>query len=357
MKKYRTKSGKVEEKLPGINATVSPSEKVQIAMAGGANTLGDVQTILGQQGKMNNLKGQGAKHLVSFQYADYESEAYGIGPTTDPGTGSQYGGSAGDFEGVTFGETPSFDTGYSSDEGPELSSYPFTPDETTREKATTSALDKFTAANTYSKAKAASLKSKKQGSLLDDLELYGEPKDLPDRLTGEARKSVLDEVAKERAELNKQLDEENKQSLPSKVLQYHKENPELVAGAGLGLDLALGAAFPPALLAAGIGYIANKAMNQPKTTEDTAAMEDITPYGSTVQTAAMEDIGSIPTPPPPSPPDDGGTETPACPRGSTKSASGICLPITSNNTTLAVVDKKDTRATRSQLRTQATRRA
>jgi len=77
MKKYRTKSGKVEEKLPGINATVSPSEKVQIAMAGGANTLGDVQTILGQQGKMNNLKGQGAKNIVSFQYE-------GMGGQDDP---------------------------------------------------------------------------------------------------------------------------------------------------------------------------------------------------------------------------------------------------------------------------------
>jgi hypothetical protein len=69
-KKYRTKSGKVEEKLPGINATVSPSEKAQIAMAGGANTLSDVQTILGQQGKRNNLKGQGAKNIVSFQWTD-----------------------------------------------------------------------------------------------------------------------------------------------------------------------------------------------------------------------------------------------------------------------------------------------
>jgi len=83
MKKYRTKSGKVEEKLPGINATVSPSEKVQIAMAGGANTLSDVQTILGISGKKNNLKGQGAKHLVSFNgdedfggdFGSYDTEA------------------------------------------------------------------------------------------------------------------------------------------------------------------------------------------------------------------------------------------------------------------------------------------
>jgi len=53
--------------------------------------------------------------------------------------------------------------------------------------------------------------------------------------------------------------------------------------------------------------------------------------------------------------EEGGIEIPACPKGSTKSASGICLPITSNNTTLAVVNKKDTRATRKQLRGQATR--
>jgi hypothetical protein len=70
MKKYRTKSGKVEEKLQGVNATVNPSEKAQIAMAGGADTLKDVQTILGQEGKRNNLKGQGAKHLVSFYDPD-----------------------------------------------------------------------------------------------------------------------------------------------------------------------------------------------------------------------------------------------------------------------------------------------
>jgi len=79
MKKYRTKSGKVEEKLPGVNATVNPSEKAQIAMAGGANTLKDVQTILGQEGKRNNLKGQGAKHLVSFQWAGEEDSLASFG--------------------------------------------------------------------------------------------------------------------------------------------------------------------------------------------------------------------------------------------------------------------------------------
>jgi hypothetical protein len=81
MKKYLTKSGTVEEKLPGVNATVNPSEKAQIAMAGGADTLKDVQTILGQEGKRNNLKGQGAKHLVSFQYEDMAEGGY-----TGPGS-------------------------------------------------------------------------------------------------------------------------------------------------------------------------------------------------------------------------------------------------------------------------------
>jgi hypothetical protein len=92
MKKYRTKSGNVEEKLPGINATVSPSEKAQIAMAGGANTLSDVQTILGQQGKRNNLKGQGAKHILSF---DSES-GEGMGGQDDPDDPSDDPGPSGD---------------------------------------------------------------------------------------------------------------------------------------------------------------------------------------------------------------------------------------------------------------------
>ena len=81
MRKYRTKSGKVEEKLPGVNATVNPSEKAQIAMAGGADTLKDVQVILGQEGKRNNLKGQGAKHLVSFAYGDPDDDETGAAAT------------------------------------------------------------------------------------------------------------------------------------------------------------------------------------------------------------------------------------------------------------------------------------
>jgi len=114
MKKYRTKSGKVEEKLPGVNATVSKSEKVQIAMAGGANTISDVQAILGTPGKKNNLKGQGAKHLVSFQFAEGPDEYSGEGYSTpdDPGQGMDDAGMGGfTMEGVSkddygFGGTP-----------------------------------------------------------------------------------------------------------------------------------------------------------------------------------------------------------------------------------------------------------
>jgi hypothetical protein len=101
MRKYRTKSGTVEEKLPGVNATVNPSEKAQIAMAGGADTLKDVQTILGQEGKRNNLKGQGAKHLVSF-YTGEGPDSYG----DDMGAEDSPSGPSGDD---SFGDDPGFD--------------------------------------------------------------------------------------------------------------------------------------------------------------------------------------------------------------------------------------------------------
>jgi len=85
MKKYRTKSGKVEEKLPGVNVTVSKSEKAQIAMAGGADTISDVQAILGTPGKKNNLKGQGAKHFVSYEHDDMDTVGQQVGPSDDYG--------------------------------------------------------------------------------------------------------------------------------------------------------------------------------------------------------------------------------------------------------------------------------
>jgi hypothetical protein len=105
MKKYRTKSGTVEEKLPGVNATVNPSEKTQIAMAGGANTLKDVQTILGQEGKRNNLKGQGAKHLVSFYNGpDDPGPAGGLGGQDDPDDPTDDNTFGGEEVGPSFGD-------------------------------------------------------------------------------------------------------------------------------------------------------------------------------------------------------------------------------------------------------------
>jgi hypothetical protein len=91
MRKYRTNAGTVEEKLPGVNATVNPSEKVQIAMAGGADTLKDVQTILGQEGKRNFLKNQGAKHIVSFYMGEGGYTGPGSPAATSEDSGYDYG--------------------------------------------------------------------------------------------------------------------------------------------------------------------------------------------------------------------------------------------------------------------------
>jgi len=303
MKKYRTKSGKVEEKLPGINATVSPSEKVQIAMAGGANTLSDVQTILGQQGKRNNLKGQGAKHLVSYQadpgQDDESDEAVGNAPDDD-GT-SNTGGldvSGGIGESV-MSATPS-PSGGMDDAGRGVSWGAPQPD-------------------------------------VEGYDLAGPTPTATERAA--ATEAIGAKVsARARTIAQQEEDEENKQSLPSKALQYSKENPEEVAIGGFLLNVgAFGATVATAGLSAVVGYGISKAMNQPKTTEDTAAMEDLTPYGSTVQTAAMEDIGSIPTPPTPTAtPDEGGDDAP-------KKKKKKPISYTDNKVTLDVNDKRSTR--------------
>jgi len=130
MKKYRTKSGKVEEKLPGVNATVSKSEKAQIAMAGGADTIADVQAILGTPGKKNNLKGQGAKHLMSFQWGDEswgapggeeESTTFGSEPSTSEDV-SAMSSSSRDYTPATSGFAPS-DIGESESFIPDYTDY------------------------------------------------------------------------------------------------------------------------------------------------------------------------------------------------------------------------------------------
>jgi len=138
MRKYRTKSGKVEEKLPGIDATVSKSEKVQIAMAGGADTLKAVRDILGHEGKRNNLKkGQGAKHLVSYEHADDDTVGQQVGPSDspgglDPGEGSD--GAAGWGPGGQFGGFDSVNASYSGGGRPAGPNIPDLPPDPAKEK-------------------------------------------------------------------------------------------------------------------------------------------------------------------------------------------------------------------------------
>jgi len=261
MKKYRTKSGKVEEKLPGINATVSPSEKVQIAMAGGADTLKDVQTILGQEGKRNNLKGQGAKHLVSF----YE----GMGGQDDP---DEPGQSEPDtFGGVEVGPNFADPDAESGIYAPGVATVPF---ET---------------------AKEHNARRGREFAAIEDARISTRNlRDANDWSSG-------------------------LQGIGSLL------SGNLLGVAKAGLSWALTEAY-------------------------------LTPSQSDMSAGRWADLYSD-IPKSTLSPDDGGVETPACPKGSTKSASGICLPITSNNTTLAVVNEKDTRATRGQLRSRATRRA
>jgi hypothetical protein len=309
MKKYRTKSGMVEEKLPGVNATVNPSEKTQIAMAGGANTLKDVQTILGQEGKRNNLKGQGAKHLVSFNGdegfgGDWSGGDTGGGDeTSDEGfgfTGQQGYGIAGTDDagiGVSWGAAP---PGVEETAAME-DAYP-TPTATEKAAATENI-----------------------GALAS------------------ARTSAL------------MQQEEEDEGYISKVIdtveEYTKAEPEVVAGVGFGLDLlgtavtkgtpALLAAFPPAAALAIAGYAFNKAMNQPKTTEETAAMEGAYPTNPALALNPDPDPETIqydirPTPPPDP---EGGPDAPKKKK---------LIRSAANNTTLAIAEEGD--LTRDQIR-------
>jgi hypothetical protein len=108
MRKYRTKSGNIEEKLPGINATVNPSEKVQIAMAGGVDSIQGVRDVLGLQGKTNNLKGQGAKNIISFDTGaggdDASDDADGEADASSPGEGGEAATGAGPSDDETSDE-------------------------------------------------------------------------------------------------------------------------------------------------------------------------------------------------------------------------------------------------------------
>jgi len=206
MKKYRTKSGKVEEKLQGVNATVNPSEKAQIAMAGGADTLKDVQTILGHEGKRNNLKGQGAKHLVSFAYGDPDmgdedsptsttstSDSFGDDPGFDPSMGGQFTKGGPD----SFFSTGIGDGGPSGDgpDGGRVS--PLVPDLPKRDFKTPSQVNKeFREARNLLYAPRASRTAAKQALLdIDKDERKGDKYNEPGASVLTTKQDVKDRVA------------------------------------------------------------------------------------------------------------------------------------------------------------------
>jgi hypothetical protein len=363
MKKYRTKSGKVEEKLPGINATVSPSEKVQIAMAGGANTLSDVQTILGQSGKRNNLKGQGAKNIVSFQYEDYEYEAYATpaDPGQDPEEGEPSPTGSKPFtmtdltamqdsnpwnlskKRVRHDPSGAFFSGGSDTEV-------FLKDaDSWLSKQGMPGYDKHSKflAGAFRGAQAKKTRAGVQTGLVQDLEVEEKDKEAPSPLTFWTDKPLppvkeFNLVARsvDRLKPNAISDaptfkEADYLSLEGFENRAYRTPGWTAAAAIAPFPFNIAALIGGAIADPGPGVAGH---NNPRG-----------PYSGWQATSPV----FKPTPTP----DDGGTKIPACPKGSTKSASGACLPITSNNTTLAVVDKKDTRASRSQLRSQATRRA
>jgi len=387
MKKYRTKSGKVEEKLPGITATVSPSEKVQIAMAGGANTLGDVQTILGQSGKRNNLKGQGAKHIVSFQYEDYEYEAYATpaDPGQDPEEGepSPTGSKPFTMTDLTAMQdsspTPS---GGGDDWGSVLDWQKGRKESKEPQTKLDLTLGHFPTVDYIGN------KTKRRAAAQKQLEIpLGDPIEVKDtRPQGVAtespfaRQNLQDLIAKDDIENTKKdpgQDPEGdtdiaKYSTPdwSPVIQQaafmtdrpfsmsnvpvagfytqttyadapHRDVDRWSAGSALGDVVSAVTGIP------GLGSV-GKAIDPGSRMDD---LKDPSGWEHLIADPPKEPFTPTPTP------DDGGVETPACPKGSTKSASGICLPITSNNTTLAVVNEKDTRATRKQLRNRPERQA
>jgi len=421
MKKYRTKSGKVEEKLPGINATVSPSEKVQIAMAGGANTLGDVQTILGQSGKRNNLKGQGAKHFVSFDHGEDKDDS-----SFSPGPGGGFGsydteaasdvnqGAVDAAAGIAAGKPgPGMFGGYSGGGGFQDPSGGSGYRDQTRNVPEQPPHSQYTTSD---------LKFRMDYSEKQDFDDWWGKGLLPGWKKGQSRWSQATKVYEDRREQEKREWEQGYKPAPRESTFSKTGNKARGTNLRSASDAASGIAPPVAtspektptspltfwtdkplppvkefnLVARSVDRLKPNAISDAPTFKEAdylslegfenrayrtpgwTAAAAIAPFPFNIAAligGAIADPGpgvaghnnprgpysgwqaTSPVFKPTPPPDDGGTERPACPKGSTKSASGACLPITSNNTTLAVVDKKDTRASRSQLRSQATRRA
>jgi hypothetical protein len=318
MRKYRTKAGTVEEKLQGVNATVNPSEKAQIAMAGGADTLKDVQTILGQEGKRNNLKGQGAKHLVSFftQGMGYEGMD---DPEGRAGIGG-FGSPSGSFESQA-APSPIVPKGW-GEKAPDLSAYGDTPQEREAKAASSLKADKAAVAQTLASWVSPDyIRALKQGSYpiepddtnFPDAWEKGQPRPSPTGFGHKLESPLSDrppavqkqtraDIAQGKAEFNKEFDKGQEQGLISKIQQTKKENPEAVSIGGFLVNVLMGAAVPPAALSAALGYGIGKAMNPDKTVEETASMEDIAAKPS-LRHGSEPDYETVayniqPTPPP-----------------------------------------------------------
>jgi hypothetical protein len=347
MRKYRTKSGTVEEKLPGVNATVNPSEKAQIAMAGGADTLKDVQTILGQEGKRNNLKGQGAKHLISFQGFSEGPEAYGDSNISTSGFAPSDMGDTYSPPATPLSATPSFDQAYGGGDtgGPDLSSIPATAQEIQgrASKAAASSLkaQKAAAAQTIAGWIPADYTSALKKGQYDEYD-PDKPHALLSPLDKDQRTAMEKSIAKNRETFNKEFDESNKPGIFDKAQQVAKDYSGLISIGGFVMDVASGI-FPP--LAAGkalVGYGVGKAMNPDKTVEKTASMEDIASKPSQ-RHGPESDPESIqyniqPTPPP----DPDGDSDPK------KKKKKLIRPA-ANNVTLGISEKRG-RSTRDIMR-------
>jgi hypothetical protein len=336
MKKYRTKSGTVEEKLPGVNATVNPSEKTQIAMAGGANTLKDVQIILGQEGKRNNLKGQGAKHLVSFM-------GFAADTGYDDPSDTPTGGVEGDTGDVNFGGTPapsipSFDTGYSSDIGPDLSSYPATPQEEADKAARAGSPEQTEPGATSLSGRAFGRGKVAQGMPYidpDEIDPYT-PKLMMSPLDKDQRTAMEKSIVEDKAEWATK----NKTGVDWAGAGETAKN----VGTGLGIVFDVAAKNPLGLVMTAAGYALEALLNPDPTVEETAAMEN--PYADPNEYDPALTLNPDPDPETiqydirPTPLPD--------PEGSPKDKE--LIRSAANNVTLPISEKKDKRSLRNIMR-------
>jgi len=316
MKKYRTKSGKVEEKLPGVNATVSKSEKAQIAMAGGANTISDVQAILGTPGKKNNLKGQGAKHLMSFQWGDESFGAPGGEEESEPDTPADPGQDGGDGEIGYAGQLdptptpPSFDQTYPGDEPRDLKDIGPTYDERAAKVARAGGIEPGASSLRGIDVMAeAAWDAERWQFDPDELDPYA-PIALLSPLDKDQRTAVEKSIAKERAEFKEDYDKQQEIGLVETLTDFGKKHHTALSIVSGLENIAKGAKIggPVGALIGGalstITYLATKPPDYMETVGDPEGEA----YGTTpsLRHGPEPDYETIayniqPTPPPPPP--------------------------------------------------------